>query len=126
MQGCAAENRIAERKVDAVKEHKAHNRRRYKFTDKSQSIGGIFSTVLAVAAIVLFVAAVWISYREKGDAGIEIGLMGTLSLFLSGIGLYVGVKSFQEEEIFFLFSWVGTILSAVMLVGMSFVFLVGL
>ncbi|MBP3543163.1 MAG: hypothetical protein J6J86_02940 [Lachnospiraceae bacterium] len=109
-----------------MKEHKAHSRRKYKFTDKSQSIGGIFSTVLAVAAILLFVVAVWMSYRKKGNAGIEIGLMGVLSLFLSGIGLWVGVKSFQEEEIFFLFSWVGTILSAIMLVGMSFVFLVGL
>lgn len=109
-----------------MREHKAHNRRKYKFTDKSQSVGGIFSTVLAVAAIVIFAAAVWMSFQKKGAAGTEIGLMGVFTLFLSGIGLYTGVKSFQEEEIFFLFSWIGTILNAVMLVGMGFVFLVGI
>lgn len=113
-----------------MKEHKNQNknrsRRKYKFTDKSQSVGGIFSTVLAVMAVVLFVAAVWISYKQKGDGGLFIGLLGVLSAFFSAIGLYIGVKSFQEEEIFFLFSWIGTILSAVMLVGMFMVFLIGL
>lgn len=103
-----------------------HNRHKYKFTDKSQSAGGIFSTILAAAAMAIFAAAVWLSFQKKGEAGREIGLMGVLCLFLSGIGLAVGVKSFQEEEIFFLFSWIGTILSAVMLVGMFLIFLVGI
>lgn len=109
-----------------MKERKSRNRRKYKFTDKSQSVGGIFSTILAVLAVAFFVAAVWISYGKDGNAGREIGFMGVMALFLSAIGLYIGVKSFQEEEIFFLFSWIGTIMSAVMLIGMSLVFLIGL
>lgn len=109
-----------------MKERKTHNRRKYKFTDKSQSSGGIFSTVLAVMAIAVFVTAVWKSFQMNGEAGPEIGLMGMITLFLAGIGLAVGVKSFQEEEIFFLFSWIGTILSAIMLVGMCLVFVVGI
>lgn len=109
-----------------MKEHKNRSRRKYKFTDKSQSAGGIFSTILAVFAIAFFIMAVWISYGKAGNAGREIGLLGVLSLFLSAIGLYIGVKSFQEEEIFFLFSWMGSILNAIMLTGMAMVFLIGL
>lgn len=109
-----------------MKEHKSRSRRKYKFTDKSQSVGGIFSTILAVLAIAFFIIAVWISYGKDGNAGREIGFLGVMSLFLSAIGLYIGVKSFQEEEIFFLFSWIGTIMSAVMLTGMAMVFLIGL
>lgn len=112
-----------------MKEHKNQNknrgRRKYKFTDKSQSVGGIFSTVLAVMAAAAFVSAVWISYRQRGNGGLFIGLLGVLTVFFSAIGLYVGAKSFQEEEIFFLFSWIGTILNAVLLVGMIMVFLIG-
>lgn len=109
-----------------MKERKNHSRRKYKFTDKSQSVGGIFSTVLAGLAVAFFCMAVCISYSKDGNAGREIGLMGLMSMFLSAIGFYIGVKSFQEEEIFFLFSWIGTILSAVMLIGMCLVFLIGL
>ena len=70
--------------------------------------------------------AVFQSYMARGDGGREIGLLGLCTLFLSGVGLYFGVNSFKEEEIFFLFSWIGTIMSAVMLVGMGLVFLIGL
>lgn len=108
-----------------MKEHKGRSRK-YKFTDKSQSAGGIFSTVLAVLAVAFFAAAVWISYRNEGNGGREIGFLGIMSLFLSAVGLYSGVKSFQEEEIFFHFSWIGTILNALMLIGMGMVFLIGI
>lgn len=109
-----------------MKEHKGRSRHKYKFTDKSQSVGGIFSTVLAVGAVVFFCAAVWRSYLHRGAGGREIGLFGILSMFLSAIGLYFGVGSFQEEEIFYLFSWIGTIMNAVMLVVMGLVMIIGL
>ncbi len=109
-----------------MKEHKSLNRHKYKFTDKSQSVRGIVSTVFAVLAIIVFCVAVFQSYMARGDGGREIGLLGLCTLFLSGVGLYFGVNSFKEEEIFFLFSWIGTIMSAVMLVGMGLVFLIGL
>lgn len=108
-----------------MKERK-NNPRKYKFTDKSQSAGGVFATVIAVMATGFLAAAIYISYRHKGAAGQLIGLFGIVSLFLSAIGLYTGIKSFQEEEIFFHFSWIGTIWNAVVLVGMSMIILIGI
>lgn len=105
---------------------KNRGNRRYKFTDKSQSVGGIFSFVFALSAIGLITAAVIISYRNKGSAGPVIGLFGITALFLSVIGLYTGIKSFQEEEIFYHFSWIGSIINAVVLIVMILLVLIGL
>lgn len=109
-----------------MKEHKNRSRRKYKFTDKRQSVGGIFSTMLGIMAVSFFLAAIFISYRQKGNGGREIGFLGIMSLFLSSIGLYIGTNSFQEENVFYLFSWLGAIVNAIMLVGMGMVFLIGL
>ena len=109
-----------------MKEHKNRSRRKYKFTDKRQSVGGIFSTMLGIMAVSFFLAAVFISYSHKGNGGREIGFLGIMSLFLSSIGLYIGTNSFQEEDVFYFFSWMGAIVNAVMLVGMGMVFLIGL
>ena len=109
-----------------MKEHKNRSRRKYKFTDKRQSVGGIFSTMLGIMAVSFFLTAIFISYRQKGNGGREIGFLGIMSLFLSSIGLYIGTNIFQEENLFYLFSWLGAIINAIMLVGMGMVFLIGL
>ena len=85
-----------------MKEHKNRSRRKYKFTDKRQSVGGIFSTMLGIMAVSFFLTAIFISYRQKGNGGREIGFLGIMSLFLSSIGLYIGTNSFQEENVFYL------------------------
>ena len=86
-----------------MKERKNRNRRKYKFTDKSQSVGGIFSTILAGLAVAFFCMAVWISYDKDGNAGREIGFMGLMSgmfnLTASGITAAI-VSSFFLSLIF--------------------------
>ena len=106
------------------KNSKGH--KKYKFSDKSQSIGGIFSTLFALGAILACVAAVWISFQHRGEGGLEVGVLGIVAVFLSSCGLYLGIRSFQEEEIFFLFSWIGSIGNSVVLLGMMMLFLLGL
>lgn len=101
-------------------------RKKYKFSDKSQSVGGIFSTLLAVFAALACAAAVWISFQHRGEGGIEIGVLGIIAVFLSAYGLYIGTRSFREEEIFFLFSWIGSIGNSVILLGMLMLMLLGL
>ncbi|NLZ81679.1 MAG: hypothetical protein GX913_07785 [Clostridiales bacterium] len=102
------------------------NSRKYKFTDKNQSIGGIFSSIIALIAIIIFAIGVFISYTNKGNGGLIIGLLGLVSFLLSNIGIYVGVKSFQEDEIFYHFSWIGTISNAIIFVGIFAIILIGI
>lgn len=109
-----------------MKERKNRNARKYKFTDKSQSVGGILATMVGILATGFLISAVSMSYRQKGSAGMIIGLFGIVTLFLSAIGLYLGLKSFKEENIFYHFSWVGTIWNAVLLIGMGMTILIGI
>jgi len=102
------------------------SRKKYKFSDKSQSVGGIFSTLFAIFAALACAAAVWISFQHRGEGGIEIGVLGIIAIFLSGCGLYIGIKSFREEDIFFLFSWIGGIGNSIILLGMLMLILLGL
>ena len=102
------------------------NKKKYKFTDKRQSIRGIISTVIAMAAIAFFTISIVISYKNQGNAGLIIGLLGVIALFLSILGLYEGMKSFREEEIFYHFAWIGTVTNAVVFICMAMIILIGI
>lgn len=102
------------------------NSKRYKFTDKNQSVGGIFSSIIALLSITFFMIGVMISFQYQGNGGLIIGLLGLLSLLLSALGIYLGVKSFAEDEIFYHFSWIGTIANAIIFVGMFVIILIGI
>lgn len=119
---CRLKKRIGGNKISG----NSGSHKKYKFSDKSQSIGGIFSTLFALGAILACGAAVWISFRQRGEGGLEIGVLGIIAVFLSGYGLYLGVRSFREEEIFFLFSWIGSVGNSIILLGMMMLILLGL
>lgn len=104
----------------------ANSRKRYKFTDKEQAAGGMASVVFAILAVLTFVLAVLLSYETGGAGGGIIGLLGVFTVWFSGMGIYFGIRSFKQEESFYLLSWIGTIANAVMLVGMGCIFLIGL
>lgn len=104
----------------------AKGKKQYKFTDKVQATGGVVAVVFAILALLSCVLGVWISYKTGGAAGAIIGLMGVFAVWFSGVGLYCGSRSFKQEECFYLYSWIGTIANAVILVFMGCVFLIGL
>ena len=71
---------------------------KYKFSDKSQTLGGMISTVMGLAALVSFGYGIYIAFKAKGNAGLEVGSLGLLSFMLSVIGLVIGLLSFKEED----------------------------
>lgn len=77
---------------------------KYKFSDKSQTLGGMISTVMGLAALVSFGYGIYIAFQAKGNAGLEVGSLGLLSFMLSVIGLVIGLLSFKEEDKFYTFS----------------------
>lgn len=95
--------------IDGNREERAMKTEKhgYKFTNKNNSRGGIIATVLGVIAIILLCIGIYISYANKGDAGIQVGMLGALSFIISGIGLINGLLSFKEKDRFYIFSFVG-------------------
>ena len=100
--------------------------KKYKFTDKKRSKGGIISSLLFVLAVVLLGISIYLSYKKAGDGGMEVGLLAMTSLIIALSGFFVGVKSFKEENVFFGYSWMGTIGNTIIWIILGGLILVGL
>lgn len=82
--------------------------RSYKFTDKHHSKGGIRSSAAGLVSLLFSSAAVYCAFTTKGDAGNYVVLLGTFAIVSCCYGLYIGNRSFKEEECYYLFSRIGT------------------
>lgn len=99
---------------------------KYKFSNKSQTLGGTISVLLGAASVASFAYGVYISFLAGGEAGLETGSMGMLALMLAGIGCIIGFLSFREENKFYTLSRVGSLLCGIMTIMMLSVFVIGL
>ncbi len=100
--------------------------RKYKFTDKKRSKGGMISSLLLVLEVVLLGYSIYLAYKSAGNGGIEVGLMAFMALVLSLIGFFIGVRSFKEDNVFFGYSWFGTIGNTLVWMLLGGLMLVGL
>lgn len=100
--------------------------KKYKFTNKKISKGGVMSSLFAVVAIVVLSIGVYMSYKADGAGGMVVGILGMIAFLMSVIGFIVGVRSFENEEAFLGFPWIGVVSNAVILVFMMCVILIGL
>lgn len=85
--------------------------RSYKFTNKHQSKGGVYSTIAAATALGLTTAAIFLSCVSDGNGANYLAVLGFLAIISCVYGGITGKKSFQEEECYYLFSWIGTSIS---------------
>ena len=99
---------------------------KYKFSDKSQTLGGMISTVMGLAALVSFGYGIYIAFQAKGNAGLEVGSLGLLSFMLSVIGLVIGLLSFKEEDKFYTFSRAGSLMCGIFSLFMVAVLMMGI
>lgn len=83
----------------------------YKFTDKTQSKRGIFSLVLAVISIIIFVTVIMTSFYNRGNGSMYLGSAGVSSMLLSVVALVSALFSLREENSYKLFPYLATALS---------------
>ena len=101
-------------------------RRTYKFTDKQHSKGGVRSSVAGAISLLCTLGGIYASYITKGNAGNYLAILGFVAIIACIYGVIAGGKSFGEEEVFYLFSRIGTIVNFLLLifwiavVGMGF------
>lgn len=96
-----------------------------KFSDKSHATNGVVSTILGVISLILMLALVIISYIKKGEAGIYLGSIGLTAFVIAIVGLIRGIKSFGERERYYLFSKIGSIINAIILVLWIAIYVIG-
>lgn len=102
------------------------DRHKYKFTDKHNTKGGIAATILGILSIVCIVWAVDVSFKSRGNAGAWMGTIAAVGFGCATLGLILGLSSFKEEDKFYFFSWLGTIICALVWVCNCAVIAVGM
>ena len=90
--------------------------RSYKFTDKHHSQGGIRSSIAGGIALICTGISLYIAYAAKGNGDSILVLFGTVGIICCFYGAYIGGKSFHEEECYYLFSKIGTIVNVILMV----------
>ena len=100
--------------------------KKYKFTNKKISKGGVMSSLFAVVAIVLLCMGVYISYKADGSGDATVGILGLGAFVVSLLGFIVGVRSFKNEEAFLGLPWFGVVANAITWIFMMCVILIGL
>ena len=100
--------------------------KKYKFSDRNQSLGGTISTLLGIISLALIVYGVNMSFNAKGQAGVVLGSIGLCILMLSVFGCIIGLISFKEPDKFYVLSKIGSLMCGILTVFMLGVMLMGI
>lgn len=100
-------------------------RRRKIYTDKKHAVKGIIATFLAIAALIIFGILVYISFKNRGEAGMVIGSLALISILLGVVGLILGLMSFTEENNYKLFAQIGSFMNVFVLLLWGLIYMIG-
>lgn len=114
-----------------MKKERASQRREKREEKKSKRIplkkytkGGRLSSIMGVCNLLVIVATIAISIIKNGNAGIYVGLMMFAVLISAAIGFIIGINSFKEENKFLRFTHIGTIMNAMIWIGILGIYLI--
>lgn len=100
--------------------------RKFKFTEKKQSVKGLLSVVFDIAAVVTILDTVIVSVAAGGEADLYIGSRGVLALILSAAGLILGVSGVREKDVFQAVPRGGTIAGLIVTAAIVCVYVFGM
>jgi len=100
--------------------------KKYKFSDKQQSLGGTISTLMGLGAVAFLIYGIYLSYSAKGQAGVYVGSIALCSFLLSIVGCVIGLISFKESDKFYSLSKFGSLLCGLLTIFMLAVLMMGL
>lgn len=97
-----------------------------RFTDKRHAVNGIVSFSLGILSVIIGAALVYTSYSRKGNGGLYLGSIGLTAGIISLIGLICGLASFKEEDAYYLFSKIGSIMNSIILLIWVGIYIIGM
>lgn len=100
--------------------------KKYKFTNKKISKGGVMSSLFAVISTAMLVAGVYISYKADGLGDATVGILGLGAFIIALVGFIIGIRSFKNEEAFLGLPWFGVVANAMVWIFMMCVIFIGL
>lgn len=83
-----------EQKIDKIKK----GNRKYGQAKRRHAKKGMYSLMVAILVIIIFVVLVLTAFLHKGQSSALIGSFGLITMILSGVGVVIGVRGFRERD----------------------------
>ena len=87
------------------------------------SEGGRTSCLIALCNLALIALIVTVTIIENGKSGIFVGIMMVLTFFSAVFGFIIGIGSFEEENKFLRYSYIGSGANGAIWVGILLIYL---
>lgn len=115
-----------ERERSRERERLARGKRKYGQAKLKHAKKGILSCGIAALTFLSVVGSLIVAYVSGGSSGILIGIVGILTMILSGFGIYCAHRGFREREKDYLTCKIGMGFNIVFLLGLISIFCRGL
>ncbi len=76
----------------------------------------IFSTILGVISALTFICGAVLSCVKRGDAGLELGIMGVSAMIVNVIGFALAIKSFKKDDVYYTLPVVSIVINGVLFI----------
>ena len=97
----------------------------YKFMGRSHSRNGVVSMLIGLVCITTFLSLVIISGVQLWAGSMLLGVVGMVTFVISIFGFILGVKSFQEKDIYYVAPVVGLGSNGIIMITLFCLYIVG-
>ena len=87
-----------EKERSRERERRARGRRKYGQAKLKHAKRGILSCGVAAVTCISILSSLIVVYVSGGSTGILVGIVGLLTMILSGVGIYLAFRGFRERE----------------------------
>lgn len=108
------------------RERKNRKKRKYGQAKLKHAKRGIWSCIISGGVGILLLAMIARAYFSAGTASPFIGSVALITLALSGVGLYMGIRGLKEREKNYLTCKIGMACCSVFIFGFILIFCRGL
>ena len=114
------------REREIRKERKKRGNRKYGQAKLRHAKKGIYSLMMAIMVVIIFVILILTAFLHKGQSSAMIGSFGLITIILSVIGLVIGIRGFRERDKNYVTCRWGIGLNGVILLGLIGMFIRGI
>lgn len=98
---------------------------KYKFSVKTHSVKAIFSVLLGVISFVMLMVSFYLSWQNRGNLGIMIGVFGIIACMVSIIGFIMAFTSLRKKDVHLHFPLIGIVLNVVLIIVYVTIYVMG-
>ncbi|MBP5773278.1 MAG: hypothetical protein J6W35_04340 [Eubacterium sp.] len=85
--------------------------------------GGRISSTIGLCNLALMSLTITMAVMENGKSGMYIGIIVILIFISALMGFVIGIRSFSEENKFYRFSYIGTVINAIIWISIILIYI---